>query len=148
MYYNNSGIPRSKHSADHEDPLRAKFTAWLTTTLIHAKYKFLENRRKEMKIISLEEIPVDLIEDPTDYYCHIERTRTDFEFEEERLAKAFSELPLMRREVLRLLFVDELTVEQAAQQLCCSQDMVRQQKSRAIRKLRAVLAATGEDDYE
>lgn len=147
MYYSNSGIPRSIPSDDHDDPLRAKFTAWLTTVLIRAKYKFFENRRKEMMIISLNELPADLVEDPTDYYGHIEIGRADFYFEEARLAKAFSELPLMRREVLRLLFVEELTVEEIAQKLCCSKEMVRQQKSRAIKKLRAALTDIEEDEY-
>lgn len=148
MYYHNSGLPRTIPSGEYDDPLRAQFTAWLTTLLVRAKNKFFEDRRKEMTIISLDELPVDLVEDPTDYYGHIEIGRVDFNFEEEKLAKAFSELPLMRREVLRLLFVEELTVEEIAQKLCCSKEMVRQQKSRAIRKLRAVLVASEEDDYE
>lgn len=145
MYYNNSGIPRTTNSNKHDDPLKAQFTAWLNTMLIHAKYQFLQDRRKGMTIISLNEIPADLIEDPVNYFSHVENSRSDFDFEEERLAKAFSELTVMRREVLRLLFVEELSPDEVAERLHCSNTMVRQQKSRALKRLRKVLGVIEED---
>jgi len=76
---------------------------------------------------------------PHNPYVRIERSSNSFDFEEERLAKAFYELPLMRREVLRMLFVLEMTPEEISQKLRCSIDYVYKQKHRALKKLRSLL---------
>lgn len=75
----------------------------------------------------------------------VESSQEAFDFEEEKLAQAFSALPLMRREVLRLLFVEELTPGEIAAKLHCSMNYVHKQKSRALQKLRAALT-DGDDD--
>lgn len=50
----------------------------------------------------------------------------------------------MRREVLRLLFVEEKTPKEISALLHCSESYVYLQKSRALKKLRDVLLG-GED---
>ena len=67
----------------------------------------------------------------------------DFDFAEERIAKAFSELPWMRREVLRLLFVELKKPREIAELLHCSEDYVSLQKTRALNKLRIELNEGG-----
>lgn len=121
------------------DYLRARFTMWLNTTLIHAKQRYLEKYTQKLQLVPLDDILVESLEDPVDYFSSVERKRDDFDFAEERIAKAFSELPLMRREVLRLLFVEEKTPEEVAEHLGISLDYVYKQKSRALIKLRNVL---------
>lgn len=130
---------RNGHQKTGDDYLRARFTMWLNTTLIHAKLRYLETHTQKLDIVPLDDIIAETIMDPIDYYARIERNQTDFDFEEEKLAKAFSELPLMRREVLRLLFVEEKTPEEIAQLLQCSVELVYKQKSRALVKLRVAL---------
>ena len=100
---------------------------------------------EKLRKAPLDDILAETIADPIDYYACIERSQTDFDFEEEKLARVFSELPLMRREVLRLLFVEEKTPEEIAQQLQCSVEMVYKQKSRALIKLRAALTEGADD---
>jgi len=131
-----------------DDPLRGRFTAWLNTTLIHARSKFLKSQHSAADLVYLEEIPAESIEDPCDYFSFVERSPNDFDFEEERLSRAFYELPLMRREVLRLLFVEELSPEEISEKLHCSLNYVYLQKSRAIKKLREALAEGGEDLHD
>lgn len=87
---------------EDKDELRARFTGWLEQTLYRAKLKYIKKNRQQMIIVSLEELQEEVIVDPADRFTYIERSLTDFE--EEKLAAAFYELPLMRREVLRLLF--------------------------------------------
>ena len=67
----------------------------------------------------------------------------DFDFEEARLASAFSALPLMRREVLRLLFVEMKEPEEISKILNCSTNYVHLQKSRALKRLRELLTEGG-----
>lgn len=130
----------------HEnDLLRARFTMWLNTTLIHARQRFLEKNTQRLILIPLDEALAESLADPNDCFISVENRQDAFDFEEEKLAQAFSELPLMRREVLRLLFVEELTPGEIAKQLHCSLNYVHKQKSRALQKLRAALTE-GDDD--
>lgn len=63
-------------------------------------------------------------------------TPDSFDFEEQRLAEAFRELPLMRRRILEMLFVEELTPSEIAAKLHCSVQHVYNQRSLAIKRLR------------
>ena len=133
------------------DILRARFTLWLDTTLARASAKcraqmndkFSEN----MEIVSMDAFPADYFPDPHNPYSNVEIGTPDFDFAEERLANAFSELPLMRREVLRLLFVEMKTPREIAAIMHCSEEYVRLQKNRAISKLRKMLEE-GDNTYE
>lgn len=129
-----------------EGKLRAEFTAWLDTTLVRAKCNYLVKENNAKKEISLDGIPANLIPDPQDCFAAVERSTVDFEFEEEKLARAFSGLPLMRREVLRLLFVEEKEPDEIASILNCSTNYVHLQKFRALKRLRQLLTEGG-DDY-
>lgn len=126
-----------------QDRLRGEFTAWLNTTLIRAKADFFAQPERQHKELSLDAIPVDLLADPNDCFDRVERSSSDFEFEEARLAHAFAELPLMRREVLRLLFVEMKEPEEISVILHCSTNYVHLQKSRALKRLRELLADAG-----
>lgn len=129
---------------DPEGKLRAEFTAWLDITLVRAKRNYLVKENREKVETSLDNIPIDFIPDPRDYFAEVERG-SDFEFEEVRLANAFSELPLMRREVLRLLFVEMKEPEEISRILRCSTNYVHLQKSRALKRLRELLTEGGDD---
>lgn len=133
-------VPNSERQHQREDDfLRARFTMWLNTTLIHAKQRFLEKNTQKLILIPLDEVLTESLEDPNDCFLRVESSQDAFDFEEEKLAQAFSALPLMRREVLRLLFVEEKTPDEIAKQLHCSLNYVHKQKSRALQKLRAAL---------
>lgn len=142
-------VNKNKPLHDREpDRLRGEFTNWLNTTLIRARADFFALPEQQQRDdLSLEAIPVDLIPDPVDYFRAIERS-TDFEFEETRLAQAFAELPLMRREVLRLLFVEMRDPAEISEILHCSVNYVHLQKSRALKRLREQLSKPGVGDYE
>ena len=129
----------------HPDELRARFTSWMEITLVRARKDYMEQLRRQPQYVSLDSIPADLISDPRNYFAEAERSATDFEFEEAKLANAFSELPLMRREVLRLLFVEMKEPAEIAAILHCSTNYVHLQKSRALKRLRELL--TEGDEY-
>lgn len=121
------------------DHLRARFTMWLNTTLIRARTRYLETHTQKLEVIPLDAGLSESIPDPVDYFVDTERCKNDFDFAEERLAKAFSELTLMRREVLRLLFVEEKSSDEISKQLCISPNCVYQFKHQALAKLRHIL---------
>lgn len=139
-------VPNSERQHQREDDfLRARFTMWLNATLIHAKQRFLEKNTQKLILIPLDEVLTESLEDPNDCFLRVESSQDAFDFEEEKLAQAFYALPLMRREVLRLLFVEEKTPDEIAKQLHCSLNYVHKQKSRALQKLRAALTE-GDDN--
>ena len=135
------------HIEAEQELLRARFTLRLDTTLSRASAKFrkqmTDKLAEEIDIVSYDAFPSDYIADPINPYENIEMGIRDFDFAEERIAKAFSELPWMRREVLRLLFVEQKKPREIAKILRCSEDFVSLQKTRALKKLRIVLSEGG-----
>ena len=125
--------------------LRAEFTAWLNTMLGNAKCDYIRQLSREPHLASLDHIPVDFIVDSHDCFASVEKSAVDFEFEEARLAYAFSKLPLMRKEVLRLLFVEMKDPDEIAEILKCSTNYVHLQKSRALKRLRELLLEGGDE---
>lgn len=126
------------------DELRGKFTSWLDTVLPRAQNKYINASAKHPKVVSLSEEMLDIIADPINPYEALERPKNAFDFQEARLAAAFQELPLMRKEVLRLMFVEEMPTKEIAARLHISEEYVRQQKHRAFQKLRNSLAEGGD----
>lgn len=123
----------------NDDRLCAELISWMQSTLTHARCDYIRQQSRKKKTVSLDSIPPDTIADPRDYFTAVEHSATDFEFEEARLAYAFSKLPLMRREVLRLLFVEQKEPEEISEILHCSTNYVYLQKSRALKRLRELL---------
>ena len=108
--------------------LRARFTIWLEKLIKNARINYFEEYKKEIITISID----DLLED-------------EIPVEEERLAKAFYELPLMKQKILKMLFVDDVKPEFVAQKLNCSPQYVYNQRFRALNMLRSKLDKGGDD---
>ena len=125
------------------DVLRACFTVWLDTTLSRASARFREQMKddfpEDAEVFSIHTLSADMLADTRDPYAGIHIGKPDFDFAEERIANALAELPLARREVLRLLFVERLSPKEIAKLLNCSEGFVSVQKLRALEKLRKVL---------
>ena len=74
-----------KSNIDPNEKIRAEFTSWLTTLLRRARIDYFRSKERELKTVSLEEV------NETDFavqdkYAVLESA---FQFEEERLARAF-----------------------------------------------------------
>ena len=129
---------------DEPDVLRARFTKWLEKLIKNARIDSLRQLKNVPETISID----SLFEDEQlvgDSDVTISDSKTAFDFEEERLAKAFYELPLMKRRILEMLFVEEIKPEEIAKRLNCSAQYVYNQRSRAIKKLREQLNKGGVD---
>ena len=128
-------------SNDHleKDELRARFTKWMETVVYRAKLKYIRKQGRELETVSIEDVSEDILTWDETGYCLDTVTKNEFVFEEERLADAFSQLPLMRKEVLRLLFVEEMEPAEIAKRMNCSVQHVYNQRSLAIKKLRQQL---------
>ena len=135
-----------RQNADR-DELRARFTAWLDTLIRRAKLNYLRKTKLRMEIVSFEELFEDNISVSEDEGIRqLIGGSNDFDLEEERLAKAYAELPLMRQQILKFLYVDELSVGEIAKRLNCSAQYVSDQKQKSLKYFRKKMAEGGDDD--
>lgn len=133
-----------RQNADR-DELRARFTAWLDTLIRRAKLDYLRKYHIPIEIISLEELREENMPISEDVWMRkMLFEEDDFCFEEERLAKAYAELPLLRKQILKLMYVDELEVKEIARLLNCSAQYVSNQKQKGLKHLRRCMTEGGE----
>ena len=133
-----------KYEYSDNDELRARFTGWLDVVLYRAKLKYIRKKSQEVTTVPIDEIPERFLECQDHSFASAGQKQDDFEFEEERLARAYAELPLMRREILRFLFVEELKPDEITSRLNCSIQHVYNQRSLALKKLRQLLQEGGD----
>ena len=125
----------SPEHTDTHDELRARFTSWLDTTIYRARLKYLAKEANRIPCISLDAVSEECLWSFDDYQFAISREH-QFDFEEERLAKAFANLPVQRQQILTMLFVEERKPDEIARLLHCSVQHVYDQRYQTIRKLR------------
>lgn len=128
---------------DGRDELRGRFTRWIVITAEHAQKNYLRAEKKHLQTVPLEEADVAIVDTAL---LSAGVTPDSFDFEEQRLAEAFRELPLMRRRILEMLFVEELTPSEIAAKLHCSVQHVYNQRSLAIKRLRERLIKERKND--
>ena len=118
------------------DELRGRFTAWISKTARNAQINYLRKENRQLKTIPLDTKKVQMIASERDALEQTVSASDGFEFMEGRLAEAFRELPLMRRRILEMLFVEELSPTEIAAKLHCTVQHVYNQRSLAIKRLR------------
>ena len=131
------------HQQDNEDILRGCFTKWLDIVIYRAKLKYLRRAEIKLETISFEELP-ESSQPVYEDRMRLNDSKSDFDFEEERLADAFAKLPIKRQEILTMLFVEGKKPEEIAEKLNCSAQHVYDQKYQALKKLRVELKKGGD----
>ena len=114
---------------DGRDELRGRFTRWIVITAEHAQKNYLRAEKKQLQTVPLEEADVAIVDTAL-----------------LSAGEAFRELPLMRRRILEMLFVEELTPSEIAAKLHCSVQHVYNQRSLAIKRLRERLIKERKND--
>ena len=127
-----------------DDDLRNMFTAYMQKVVTHAKIDYIRRKIAQGK----KGVSPNLPERQESSYEQDFRLapQNEFDFEEQRLADSFASLPLIRRQILTLLFVQELTAMEVAEELGCSLDYVYSNKRRALQKMQDQLREGGEYD--
>lgn len=128
-----------------KDELKARFTVWLEKLIYRVRLKYLKKLDKQINAISIEEISKSTLlwsdsKIVKDNHC--------FDFEEEKLSKAFCNLPIKRQQILEMLFVECMKPKEIAKELNCSIQHVYNQRSLAVQKLRSELICYEGDNNE
>jgi len=130
----------------NDDDLRNMFTAYITKVIRHAKIDYIRRKAVQLKrqaVVFLADVPEPSY-DPTPL-----RASTDsFDFAESHLAQTFSMLPLMQKQVLTLLFVEQMSAEEIAEHLHCTRDYVYTVKRRALNRIRARIQGGDHSDEQ
>lgn len=128
---------------DHQerDELRARFTKWMEVTIYRARLNYIKAQSRHLTTMSLEDAQKDQLysrEAETPWMQNI-GAEDSFDFEEESLAAAFSRLSAVKREIITMLFLLNMTPHEIADKLGCTVQYVYKQKSLALKRLRDLL---------
>ena len=133
-----------RQGQNEPDVLRARFTNWIEKLVKNAKIDYLRQQNKaEPEFVSIDE----LFEDEQLIGARdvvISEDKDSFDFQEERLAEVFYKLPLMKRKILELLFIECIKPEEIASRLNCSPQYVYNQRFLALKQLRKKLDKGGD----
>ena len=124
---------------DDDLDLLWRFTAWMELVVSHASADYIRRHKNQNLEDSLEQH----IPDTLSYEGLHTVSKVEFDFAEGKLSEAFSSLPLLRRRILTLSYVEELTAQEVADRLKCSVEYVYKQKHKAIKALRDQLLSEG-----
>lgn len=136
-----------KQDKTAQDELRSRFTAWLDIIVYRARLKYIRKLDQQLPTISLDEL--DESSQPATEQDVISEISSigaqSFVFEEQKLARAFAQLPIKRQRILEMLFIEERTPREIAKELNCTEAYVYNQKHRAFEKLRTAMEKDGDD---
>ena len=127
-----------------KDRIRGEFTVWLEKLIVRTKLSYIRQHSKYLNIISIE----DLSEEAFAIFDETITYRDTFEFEDEKIERAFIKLPISRRRILIMLFLEELSPEEVAKRIGCSVNSVYLQRMRAIRELRKLITMEDENEHK
>jgi RNA polymerase sigma factor (sigma-70 family) len=133
-----------RYSLEIDDPaLFGRFTKWMVTVADHAMIDYLRRLDKLKNETHIEDAPQkELAYDPLQDILQ----DGGFGFEDESLSASFSRLSQMRRKILIMAFVEQLSSQEIAERLDVPIKYVYNQKHEALRKLRDQLMEGGRRD--
>lgn len=116
---------------DDNNSLRYRFTAWVEHVLKNAKLTYLRKEAKRIQTISLDEVDLDLLF----YEINFDQVE-DFFFCDEKVYNAYKELSCMRKRVLRLFFIKEMTISEISEEMKIPCSYASNLKYYALKKLK------------
>lgn len=121
-----------------KDVLKGKFTTWMEVVIKRAKIDYIRRQNRLSNEISIED---EGLVDKLIYESTTGIERVDgFCFDNSRLAAVFKKLTPKRKQVLELLYVDNLEPEEVAEEMQCSLQHVYNLRSLAIKELKSKLS--------
>ena len=141
MYIN----PKYKFDAA-DGELIAQFTAFMVTVVTSAKIDYIRRQRHWKWEVLTDKLPEaqDNHSNQAKWLSGV--SDSEFYFAEERISKALSDLPSLRRRILELSFIEEYSAPEIAEILGCSVKFVYNQKHAALKRLRDILLNGGAAD--
>ncbi len=118
--------------------LRARFTKWLEITLYRAKIDYLRKKEVEQKLLYFDEVGYEITDDIIIEREIIEQSAIDFTLD--FLEYAFGLLSDVQKEIITLIYLNELKPIEIAHILGCSVPQVYKQRKKALEILKSVIS--------
>jgi RNA polymerase sigma factor (sigma-70 family) len=131
-------IPQRFNIIDDNLDLLRRFSAYIKLVVTHARTDYLRKDRKTGLDISLDALPP---EKEAVYPAYFADLQSEFDFDNERIALAFSHLSPLRRQILAYMFVEGISPQAIAGKLNITVDNVYLHKHRAVQALRNELSS-------
>lgn len=119
----------------NQDELQIRFTAWITKLVRRAKIDYIRKLCKTPLTVPLDNVPDGELAKEQEI-DDLFRSAESFEFSDPRIAETFSALSVFRQKILILLYVQDMTVEEAAAELGCDTKFVYNERRAAFKILR------------
>jgi len=107
------------------------YTVYIERVAGFARKEYLRTLRYRSIEIPLDSLPEDRLPQ-----ADVPAFANELDFEEDRLSRALNDMPLLRRQVLKLAFIENLPAREIAERLGCDVSYVYKQKCLALRKLK------------
>jgi len=123
----------------YEGNVIARFTNWVDVLARRTKYAYIKKEAKHTSHACIDDVPEDAFRfDEIEISYTITEGTGGFEFESEWLMKAFGELSKTHKRLLELLYVEEKTPQEAAEELGCTIENIYNQRSRAFKIIKKI----------
>lgn len=129
---------------DADNELIARFTVYIQKVVVNAKIDYIRRQRHWKWEIASDMLPEPPVGEWDSNRWQNAVPDSEFDFAEENISNELSALPSLRRRILELSFIEELSALEIADMLGCSVKFVYNQKHTALKKLRDALLRGGE----
>ena len=117
------------------DELLNRFTAYMKVIVRHAKVDYMRKLNwKRYEIATEAEVIAELSQSAFPII-----KSDDFAFENQALETAFEKLSELRKQILKMVFIDDMKPSEIADALGCPVDFVYREKTRGIKKLKELI---------
>ena len=124
--------------ATEKDELRGRFTVWIEAVCKTTRINYLKRRQRDLECLSLEDLSEDR-QPVSEEDTLAEILKSDFSFESSALARAFGKLHPVKQQILKMIYVDNLSFSEIAEKLGCSIGNIYNHHSMALKMLRSFM---------
>ncbi len=112
--------------------LQAEFTNWIETISHRTRSNYLRSENRHSGTIAIDELSEDRLEQE-EFHVYLDFSiEGDFNFENEWLEKAFSQLTDSCKEILKMMFIEGKNTTEIAAHFNCSVRYINKQKAKAF----------------
>lgn len=116
-----------------------RFTNWVDTLARRTRYAYIKKESKHISHACIDDVPEDVLRaEEIEISYTFSEGEGRFEFEVERLMKAFTELSKTHKRLLELLYVEEKTPQEAVKILGCTVENIYNQRSKAFKVIKKI----------
>ena len=122
-----------------EEKLIGRFTSWIDIIARRTRYDYIKKEARHTSHVCIDDVPEDaFLNDEVEMSYTFTERKGKFNFEAEWLIQGFEELSKTHKRLLELLYIEEKTPQEAANELGCSVENIYNQRSKAFKIIKKI----------